>query len=171
MMSVLAASVLSGCGAAQVPEPVEQVVPEEDVAPAEVSVEEPGQEVGILIGTCPEGGSLSMAGGQERPDGEPMRMEAYLVAHAEPCPPCPEDAQCEACAPPYELYSDVPPGGTGAGGSGWVTPGWLTQPPTQEDMESIPVGAWVLLCGAWEPDSEPGASHVFRLTGLQVLAP
>jgi hypothetical protein len=144
---------------------VEPVVPEEKVEPVEVV-----PEVGPVIGSCPEGETLSMEGGAQRPDGEAIRVEAYLVAHAEPCPPCPEGAQCEACVPPYELYSDVPPGGTGTGGSGWVTPGWLTPPPTGEDLESVDVGSRVLLCGAWEPDDEPGASRVFRLTGLQVLA-
>ncbi len=141
------------------------------VEPEEAPVEESGEPVGSLVGTCPEGEAVSVVEGEAHADDEPIRMVAYLVAHALPCPPCPEGAQCEACAPPFEIYADVPPGGTGTGGSAWVTLGWFVQAPLQEALDSIEVGSRVLLCGAWAPVSEPGASRAFRITGLEVLAP
>ena len=95
-------------------------------------------------------------------------MLAYLIAHFTPCPPCPPQAQCEACSPEYELYCDLPPGVTGEGQSAWVTVGWFAPAPMRDDLAAIRPGWRVLLCGAFEPVSEPGADRVFRLMGLQI---
>jgi hypothetical protein len=94
---------------------------------------------------------LTLAQAQQRPDGLRVCFDAYLVMLPVPCPPCPENATCEACLPPYAQISGDPPAKAGpATASAWV-----------DRLECASPGSRVRLSGTWEAKYGPGYSRIF----------
>jgi len=181
MVALVAAAELA-CGArapapAPAPEPATATAAATAPAPATASnpLPDPTPPAPPLLGTCPPAkpgeAPLTVAEADQRPFGEPLRMLAYLVMHVQPCPPCPPNAQCEACIPQYDLVSDVPPGENGPGGSAWIAPAWFAGEPNSDRLASIEKGQLVMLCGVWERVNDAGAHKVFRVQGLQLQPP
>jgi hypothetical protein len=109
----------------------------------------------------PTAGAVSIAQAQAVPNGKPVRVVAYLLMHAQPCPPCPRGMQCEACQPPYPYFGDAPRGGAG-GSATWVVPAvW-----GRCDLAAFAENQRFVLVGEWAHDYEPGASRVLRASEI-----
>jgi hypothetical protein len=114
----------------------------------------------------PAAGAISIADAASVPDGKPVRVFAYLLMHAQPCPPCPPRHQCEACQPPYPFFGDAPRGGAG-GRTTWVQPAvWGTC-----DLAAFPENQRFVLVGEWVRDYQPGASRVLRASDIIAVPP
>jgi hypothetical protein len=113
-------------------------------------------------------GALTVAEALERGYDETIRMVAVLAAHAEPCPPCPPQAQCEACAPEAELYGD-PPDVEGSRSAAWVQDGSLLTQGSTMALADIPIGARVLLVGRWVIAHEAATDRIFSVSEITVI--
>ena len=108
---------------------------------------------------------LSVAEGEAVPPGQDFCIVAYLVAYRVPCPPCPPDAECEACLPEYEQIGDDPPGTYGGATA------WANIPGAGGGPGSPAVGDRLLLWGAWMTVNEPFADRFFSVMSVGTPSP
>ena len=95
---------------------------------------------------------LSVAEAQGKPDGESVCLAGFLCQLAEPCPPCPPRARCEACLPPYPRLCDDPPSVTDPAGA-WAWVAGLDA--------SARIGDRLTIAGAFE---QRGSNRLFLVT-------
>ena len=97
------------------------------------------------------------------PDHE-IRVLAWLVMHAQPCPPCPKDHQCEQCLPELPLFADRPPKDKvhPARHHVWVDyrMARIDLQAARLDLRKVPEGQMFLLLGSWERHRDIGPRFV-----------